>query len=56
MIVEQTEVKSIDSSDLDLFIRATEPQLRERGVFIAETANVCLHAIEEGYAPLSMLV
>ncbi len=56
MIVEQTEVKSIDSSNLDLFIRATEPQLRERGVFIAETANVCLRAIEEGYVPLSMLV
>ena len=45
----------------DVFSRITEPQLRtyfepEIGIFLAETANVIMRAIEAGYEPLSMLV
>lgn len=51
-----TLINDINAPELDSFVRATEPQLRERGIFLAETASVILRALEAGYEPLSMLV
>lgn len=55
------EITYINAPELDVFSRITEPQLRtyfepEIGIFLAETANVIMRAIEAGYEPLSMLV
>lgn len=55
------EITDINAPELDVFSRITEPQLRtyfepEIGIFLAETANVIIRAIEAGYEPLSMLV
>ena len=54
-------ITDINAPELDVFSRITEPQLRtyfepEIGIFLAETANVIMRAIEAGYEPLSMLV
>lgn len=49
------EVNDINASELDLFARATEPQLREQGLFLAETAYVIIRALEAGYEPVVML-
>ena len=55
------EITDINAPELDVFSRITEPQLRtyfepELGMFLAETANVILRALEAGYEPLAMLV
>ena len=55
------DITDINAPELDVFSRITEPQLRayyepEIGIFLAETANVIMRAIEAGYEPLSMLV
>ena len=55
------EITDLNAPELDVFSRITEPQLRtyfepEIGIFLAETANVIMRAIEAGYEPLSMLV
>lgn len=55
------EITDINAPELDVFSKITEPQLRtyfepEIGIFLAETANVIMRAIEAGYEPLSMLV
>lgn len=55
------EITDIDAPELDIFARVTEPQLRgyygdEPGLFLAETGNVILRALEAGYEPVSMLV
>ena len=55
------EITDINAPELDVFSRITEPQLRtyfepEIGIFLVETANVIMRAIEAGYEPLSMLV
>ncbi len=55
------EITDINAPELDVFSRITEPQLRtyfepEIGIFLAETANVIMRAIEAGYEPLAMLV
>ena len=55
------EITDINAPELDVFSRITEPQLRtyfepEIGIFLAETANVIMRAIEAGYEPLSMVV
>ena len=55
------EIIDINAPELDVFSRITEPQLRtyfepEIGIFLAETANVIMRAIEAGYEPLAMLV
>ena len=55
------EIKDINAPEMDVFARLTERELRtmnepEEGVFLAESANVILRAIEDGYEPLSMLV
>lgn len=54
------EIKDINAPELDVFCRVTEPQLRsyfdpEIGIFLAETGNVIIRALEAGYEPLSML-
>ena len=49
-------IKDINSPEMDIFARATERQLREEGLFLAESANVILRALEDGYEPVSMLV
>ena len=55
------KIEDINASELDVFIRNTENQLRSyyetgEGIFIAESAYVIMRAIEAGYEPLSMLV
>ena len=60
-IMNFIEITDINAPELDVFSRITEPQLRtyfepEIGIFLAETANVIMRAIEAGYEPLSMLV
>lgn len=55
------EIKDINAPEMDLFARATERQLRTsgeagQGMFLAESANVILRALEAGYEPVSMLV
>ena len=55
------EIKDINAPEMDVFARLTERELRtmnepEEGIFLAESANVILRAIEDGYEPLSMLV
>lgn len=51
-----TEVKDINAPEMDIFARATEPQLRLDGKFLAETASVILRALENGYEPVSVLI
>ncbi|MBR4948522.1 MAG: RNA methyltransferase [Clostridiales bacterium] len=51
-----TEVNDINAPEMDIFARATEPQLRLDGKFLAETASVILRALENGYEPVSVLV
>ena len=55
------EITDINAPELDIFSRITEPQLRtyfepEIGIFLAETGNVIIRALEAGYEPLTMLV
>ena len=55
------EIKDINAPELDVFARVTEPQMRTYfedgpGIFLAETANVIIDALNAGYEPLSMLV
>ena len=54
--MELIEITDINASELDVFARATEPQLREEGLFLAETAYVIMRALEAGCEPVSMLV
>jgi len=54
-------INDINAPELDIFARVTEPQLRGYyesgpGLFLAETGNVIISALEAGYEPLSMLV
>lgn len=49
-------INDINAQEMDIFARATEPQLREQGIFLAETAEVILRALEAGYEPKQMLV
>lgn len=55
------EITDINVPELDVFSRLSEVQLYryyepEIGIFLAESANVILRALEAGYEPLSMLV
>ena len=55
------EITDLNAPELDVFSRITEPQLRtyfepEPGIFLAETGNVILRALEAGYEPLTVLV
>ena len=54
------KITDLNDPSLDVFSRITEPQLRtyfepELGIFLAETGNVILRALEAGYEPVSML-
>ncbi len=55
------ELHSLDDERLDVFLRLTEVQLRnrlepEKGIFVAESENVILRALDAGYEPVSALV
>lgn len=55
------KIKDLNAPELDVFSRITEPQLRtyfepDLGIFLAETGNVVIRALEAGYEPLSLLV
>ena len=50
------DIRDFNAPEMDIFARATERQLREDGMFLAESANVSLRALEAGYEPVSMLV
>lgn len=54
-------ITDINAPEMDVFARLTENQLRSYyaqgdGIFLAESANVILRALEAGYEPVSMLV
>lgn len=54
-------IDCLDAPELEVFSRLSEVQLLhyyepQEGVFIAESANVILRALEAGYEPLSLLV
>ncbi len=52
------EIASLDAPELAPYARLTEGQLRGRanGLFIAESHKVVSHALDAGYAPVSMLM
>lgn len=55
------EIEDLNAPELDVFARLSEPELRtfyepEEGLFLAETGNVIIRALEAGYEPLTMLV
>lgn len=55
------EIKDVNAPELDVFSRLSESQLihlyePRLGVFIAESANVILRALESGYEPISLLI
>ena len=55
------EVTEFNNPALDVYTRLTEAQLKnkldkENGLFIAESPNVILYALERGYEPVSLLM
>lgn len=55
------EITDLDVPELDIYTHLNEPQLfhyhePEQGLFIAESPNVILRALEAGYAPVSLLL
>ncbi len=55
------EIQSFDDPALDVYARLTENQLvnradPENGLFIAESPNVILRALDAGYEPVSLLM
>ena len=55
------EIQSFDDPALDVYARLTENQLvnradPENGLFIAESPNVILRALDAGYVPVSLLM
>ena len=59
--MNKIEIKDFDAPELHVFSGISEAQLYryyepELGIFIAESANVIIRALEAGYEPLSMLV
>lgn len=54
------EINDIHEPELDVYARLTERQLRNpqkgTGLFIAESPNVILRALDAGYQPVSMLM
>ena len=55
------EITDINAPELDVFARVSDSALYnyykpEPGIFLAESGNVILRALEAGYEPLSMLV
>ena len=61
MNINRTEIENLDAPELGIYANASEAELLhyyepKTGVFIAETANVVLRALEAGYRVESMLV
>lgn len=61
LTMNMTKINDINAPELDVFSRISEVQLYrynepDIGIFLAESANVILRALEAGYEPLSMLV
>ncbi len=59
--MRQIKINDIYAPELDVFSRLSEVQLYrynepDIGIFLAESANVILRALEAGYEPLSILV
>ena len=55
------EIKDLNASELDVYARLTQAQLRnrkepEKGIFIAESPKVIQLALKNGYTPLSFLM
>lgn len=55
------ELTSLEDERLDVFLRLTEVQLRnklepEKGIFIAESAKVVSRALDAGYEPIAALM
>jgi len=55
------QIHDLSLPELDVFARLTEAQLRsriepEKGIFIAESPKVILHALNAGYEPLALLM
>ena len=55
------EIKDVSATELDVFARLTETQLRNRlesskGIFIAESPKVIHLALNAGYSPISLLM
>jgi len=55
------EINDIKASELDIYARLTEAQLRnkleaDKGIFIAESPKVIRLALQAGYLPLSLLM
>lgn len=55
------ELTSLEDERLDVFLRLTEVQLRnklepEKGIFIAESAKVVSRALDAGYDPIAALM
>ena len=55
------EITDFSASELDIFARLTEAQLRsrrepEKGMFIAESPKVITRALDAGYEPVSLLM
>ena len=58
--MQTIEIKDLEAPELTVFSKLKEVQLYryyepEPGIFLAESANVTLRALEAGYEPLSML-
>lgn len=59
-VMKTIEITNLDCSELDVYARLTESQLRnkiepEKGIFIAESLKVVRVALENGFMPLSFL-
>lgn len=59
-MAEIIEITDFNAQELDVYARLTERQLRNpqkgAGIFIAESPNVILRALDAGYVPVSMLM
>ena len=60
-MAEIIEITTFDDPALDIYARLTEGQLKnraepEKGLFIAESPNVILRALDGGYEPVSLLM
>ena len=54
------EISDLETPELEVFSKLSEVQLLHYyepapGIFIAESANVILRALEAGYEPISLL-
>ncbi len=50
------EIKSLDLKQLDVFSKLKESNLFNMGLFVAESKNVIMRAINAGYKPLYLLI